>query len=384
MRDWTKDKHTLAYVLRRHWKGVALAVFVLLLFLTVQSRAYVISQRNGYDAVWDAPTVEMNIQLQSCPDVFEYTFYGPCRPGSTRHAMQDWNEVGSNFRFVELEGVTSDVCNHDDGINTIGWSRNFCGEQLSGTRAARTITTYRYESGVPVVAERDIILDLNYPWTKQAFQITILHELGHVIGLDHPNDHGQNVRAIMNNPIYDLAIQQDDIDGVIAIYGEEGEIEDEIGDEDKRGVRGSLENPSENGVVSGIGVISGWLCDADSVEMTLFYPDGSQIPAGRVTLPYKSERLDTQHICGDADNGFGLTVNWQILSPGDYTLEVFADGVRFATARFTVGGLGEEFFRGRDGQRYTVPDFPRQGQNTIIMWQESQQNFVVVETTPPN
>ena len=39
MRDWTKDRHTLAYVLRRHWKSISLAVCVLLLMLSAYSHA---------------------------------------------------------------------------------------------------------------------------------------------------------------------------------------------------------------------------------------------------------------------------------------------------------------------------------------------------------
>jgi hypothetical protein len=106
MRDWTKDGHTLAYVLRRHWKGGAFAVIVSLLF-SVAGEPYIILHHHRIDipAVWEEPTVEINIQLDGCPDVFEYRFYGPCRPGSALHAMNQWNEIGSNFRFVALEGV---------------------------------------------------------------------------------------------------------------------------------------------------------------------------------------------------------------------------------------------------------------------------------------
>jgi hypothetical protein len=46
-----------------------------------------------------------------------------------------------------------------------------------------------------------------------------LHEFGHVLGLSHPDDHGQIVAAIMNSRASDLdALQPDDIDGVTAIY----------------------------------------------------------------------------------------------------------------------------------------------------------------------
>ena len=46
-----------------------------------------------------------------------------------------------------------------------------------------------------------------------------LHEFGHVLGLAHPDNHGQVVAAIMNSRASNIdTLQQDDIDGVTAIY----------------------------------------------------------------------------------------------------------------------------------------------------------------------
>jgi hypothetical protein len=46
-----------------------------------------------------------------------------------------------------------------------------------------------------------------------------LHELGHVLGLDHPNQAGQSVTAIMNSRVNDLdRLQQDDIAGARSLY----------------------------------------------------------------------------------------------------------------------------------------------------------------------
>ena len=391
MHDWTKDWYTTWYVLREWWKWLLIiSVAVFLLLRAAPNHAYVILQHDGYDAAWEDPTVEMNIQLSSCPDVSKYTFYGPCRPGSTRRAMQDWNDVGSrygvetNFRFVEQTGVISDVCNHNDGINTIGWSDNFCGERLSGKRAARTISTYRYENGVPVVAERDIILDLNYPWTKQAFQITILHELGHIVGLGHPNDHGQNVLSIMNNPIVETAVTFDDLEGLIALYGrkkEEPEPEMEM--------KGVLEIPSPSAYASGIGIISGWVCDADHVEAIIRDPNGEEVDISPVSLPYGSERLDTENVCGDTHNGFAAVMNWQRLKPAKgYTIEVFADGSQISSYTFHIGGFGkipgfgEDFLRIGFPPKYLLVGFPHSDYDTLIIWQNEQQGFAVIKTQP--
>ena len=43
-----------------------------------------------------------------------------------------------------------------------------------------------------------------------------LHEFGHVLGLDHPDQFGQNVAAIMNSTISNTdSLQQDDINGAL-------------------------------------------------------------------------------------------------------------------------------------------------------------------------
>ncbi len=47
-----------------------------------------------------------------------------------------------------------------------------------------------------------------------------VHEVGHVIGLDHPDDHGQTVDAIMNAHVSTLdQLQVDDVGGAVALYG---------------------------------------------------------------------------------------------------------------------------------------------------------------------
>jgi hypothetical protein len=50
-----------------------------------------------------------------------------------------------------------------------------------------------------------------------------LHELGHVLGLGHPNDHGQAVVAMMNGTIGNLdSLTVDDIAGIQEVYGAPG------------------------------------------------------------------------------------------------------------------------------------------------------------------
>src|SRR5690606_6794214 len=52
-----------------------------------------------------------------------------------------------------------------------------------------------------------------------------IHELGHVLGLDHPNQAGQSVVAIMNSRVSDIdTLQSDDIAGGQLMYGAPGVV----------------------------------------------------------------------------------------------------------------------------------------------------------------
>ena len=137
---------------------------------------------------------------------------------------------------------------------------------------------------------------------------------------------------------------------------------------------GFLENPGPNSFQSGIGVISGWVCEADEVIIAL---NGVSQPAG-----YGTARLDTQTVCGDTDNGFGLLFNWNLLGDGVHTVVAVVDGtpLGWATVRVTTVGEGaeEEFLRGAKGE-CVVEDFPMFGETVTLEWQQNSQNFVITE-----
>ena len=87
---------------------------------------------------------------------------------------------------------------------------------------------------------------------------------------------------------------------------------------------GYLENPGPNSFQSGIGLISGWTCDAEAVEIVL---NGEPQPAA-----YGTARLDTEAMCGDTDNGFGLLFNWNLLGDGEHEVVALVDGVELDRA----------------------------------------------------
>ena len=143
----------------------------------------------------------------------------------------------------------------------------------------------------------------------------------------------------------------------------------------------TVESPYEGASLSGIGLISGWACRAESIEVR-FNRKGGQTP-----VVYGSDRGDTRAVCGDTNNGFSILFNWNILGAGDHTVEVFVDGRVQATRTVTVVNYGEEFLQGVDGE-WTIEDWPTRGTDTVIAWNESLQNVEIVdilraETPPP-
>ena len=135
------------------------------------------------------------------------------------------------------------------------------------------------------------------------------------------------------------------------------------------GPTGALENPGPASFQSGLGLLSGWVCDAEVVEL--------EINGGaRIAAAYGTARADAAPVCGDADTGFGLLFNWNLLGDGVHTVRALADGAEFGRATFTVTTLGVEFLQGVRGET-VVADFPAPGEAVRLIWQPATQNFVL-------
>ena len=140
---------------------------------------------------------------------------------------------------------------------------------------------------------------------------------------------------------------------------------------------GFLENPGPNSLQSGIGVLSGWVCEAEAVEIALGH-------LGRQGAAYGTERADTEYtaegeaLCGDTDNGFGLLFNWNLLGDGEHEVVAYVDGEELGRATVRVTTLGAEFLRGAEGE-CVVDDFPGLDQTVTLEWQQNSQNFVITD-----
>jgi hypothetical protein len=133
---------------------------------------------------------------------------------------------------------------------------------------------------------------------------------------------------------------------------------------------GALENPSNGSYTSGIYMFSGWVCEAEEVEIVI---DGSS----GIKAAYGTSRGDTQGICGDSDNGFGLLFNMSLLGTGEHTAVAFADGQEIGRSTFRVERLSTGEFL-RDKQALAIePNFPKVGREVWLEWVQSAQNFLI-------
>lgn len=349
--------------------GPALLLLGVLLTVSVrflpEGAAFVRSTfSNGVGVFWPEARTTLNLQL-GCP-ASPLANFGPCWDDAAADALTRWNGAAARFRFSrQSPPVSSDPCAHLDGVNTAAFTATIC-SMAFGSALAVTISR-GFTNGALIDA--GVVFDSARPWSSYPGPLqpgipdlhrVAIHEFGHVLGLGHPDEAGQSVDAIMLSRISNLdSLQADDILGVNAIYPAEA------------GPTGALENPASGLFASGIGLISGWVCTAGRVTLQI---DGSTT----VQAAYGTPRADTIPACGDdGNNGFGFLINWNLLGNGTHTIVALADGVEFGRATFTVATLGQEFLRGASG-RYSLPNFPTPGRNTLVEWQESLQNFVIV------
>ena len=137
-----------------------------------------------------------------------------------------------------------------------------------------------------------------------------------------------------------------------------------------------LGNPAPGRLYSGIGVISGWKCQAEGDLTIVFNNDGRHIP-----LLYGAERTDVratgQCLENAHDNvGFVTIWNWGNLGDGEHTAVAYDNGVEFSRSTFTVGSTGEAFLKGVTRQ-HLLENFPVSGETTILEWNESTQHFEI-------
>ena len=142
----------------------------------------------------------------------------------SRSGTSRWTGCNSAGRWRRPDTPASE----GDGVNSIQFSSTVYGDKFGESVLAITLIDRTGSE----TNETDVLFNTangfnsfrgtaysNYVIGFDLHRIA-LHELGHVLGLDHPDEDGQTVDAIMNAFVSELyTLQPDDIAGAVALYG---------------------------------------------------------------------------------------------------------------------------------------------------------------------
>ena len=193
-----------------------------LLLATVAWSYSLITDSGGYVVTWTPGPIPMQVKLPASPVYGD----GFSQSSSVVAAMNDWNAQLGVVQFAPTElgpgayGVGNDV-------NEIAMDSTIDGEAFGSNTLAVTVS---FRSGNERI-ESDIIFNTAWTWDSyrgnlqaaEDIRRVAIHELGHVLGLNHPDQAGQSVTAIMNSTVSNIAaLQTDDITGGQTLYGAPG------------------------------------------------------------------------------------------------------------------------------------------------------------------
>ena len=144
-------------------------------------------------------------------------------------ALDAWNQEMQRVQFATVMNSTLPISSGDQ-VNSVSFSSTIFGDGF-GT-GVLAVTYYRTQ-GTSMI-EADVLFNTaqdfdsyrgNLQFDSQGKCIAdirrvLLHEMGHALGLNHPDSAGQNVDAVMNSVVSDTEeLTADDLAGIHSLYG---------------------------------------------------------------------------------------------------------------------------------------------------------------------
>ena len=182
------------------------------------------------------PGQRLTMNLFLSPDPIETIRFGVTSDiAIAESALAEWNAVGVGpredhdfFGLLPTPVPRNNPC-EADGFNTVSFTTSDCDGLAWGDVLGVTASSFLL--GRPV-HEVDVLFNANAFWDAYGGPILVddqnvpiwdfyrvaIHEFGHALGLDHPDEFGQTVVAIMNSTTSAIdSIQPDDVNGAHAV-----------------------------------------------------------------------------------------------------------------------------------------------------------------------
>ena len=142
------------------------------------------------------------------------------------NAFAIWNEQMARLKVGWTVAPPNTPTSSRNGVTEIQFSSTVYGDSFGSNVLGVTLVS---SSGSQMI-ECDVLFNTKYHFDSYRGSLSTnpfdlhriaIHEFGHVLGLDHPDEDHQNVSAIMNSRTSDTDhLQSDDIAGIRALYGQ--------------------------------------------------------------------------------------------------------------------------------------------------------------------
>ena len=242
-------------------------------------------------------------------------------------AIDAWNAQMGTIQLCKVMDSTKPVSS-GDGINSTSFASTVFGDDFGANVLA--VTYYTYQGGT--FKEADVLFNKaqtfdsyrgNLQFDSQGkciadIQRVFLHELGHALGLNHPDTAGQHLDAVMNSLVSDLCqLSADDKAGIQFLYGSPGPTSTPAP------LPNQLVNISTRmrvGVGDGV-LIGGFIIQGDQSKKVVLRALGPSLGANGVTGALQDPKIELR-------DGAGAIVdsndNWQ---EGVDAAEIVADSI---------------------------------------------------------